>query len=111
MRVMSWLLNFQQHSMKSKKLRGDLNRSISTQGCIWNCVSVIDGYHLQIQTPSRKEVSNVQSFFSGHYQTHGMNIQGACDHHCCFTFLGVAGPGVMGDRDAIKQYGKVGIVG
>jgi hypothetical protein len=30
--------------------------TISTQGCIWNCVSVIDGYHLQIQTPSKNEV-------------------------------------------------------
>ncbi len=77
--------------------------TISTQGCIWNCVSVIDGYHLQIQTPSKNEVRNVQSFFSGHYQTHGLNIQAACDHNCCFTFLGVAGPGVMGDRDAINM--------
>ena len=77
--------------------------SISTQGCIWNCISVIDGYHLQTQTPSKREVNNVRFFFSGHYQMHGMNIQGACDHHCRFTFLGVAGPGVMGDRDAINM--------
>jgi hypothetical protein len=77
--------------------------SISTQQCIWNCVSVIDGYHLQIQTPSKREVKNVRSFFSGHFQTHGLNIQGACDHHCRFTFLGVAGPGVMGDRNAISM--------
>ncbi len=77
--------------------------TISTQGCIWNCVSVIDGYLLQIQTPSKNEVKNVKSFFSGHYQTHGLNIQAACDHHCRFTFLGVAGPGVMGDRDAINM--------
>jgi hypothetical protein len=78
-------------------------QTISSQGCIWNCVSVVDGYHLQIQTPSKTEVRNVRSFFSGHYQTYGLNIQAACDHHCRFTFLGVAGPGVMGDRDAINQ--------
>ena len=76
--------------------------TISTQRCIWNCVSVIDGYLLRTQTPSKKEVNNVRSFFSGHYQTHGLNIQAACEHHCRFTFLGVAGPGVMGDRDAIN---------
>jgi hypothetical protein len=75
--------------------------SISTQGCIWNCVSVADGYHLQTQTPSKKEVKNVRSFFSGHYQCYGVNVQAACDHHCRFTFLGVAAPGVTGDRDAI----------
>lgn len=77
--------------------------SISSQGCIWNCVSVIDGYHLQIKAPSKSEVKNVKSFFSGHYQTHGINIQAACDHNCRFQFIGVAGPGVMGDRDAINQ--------
>jgi hypothetical protein len=35
-------------------------QSISTQGCIWNCVAVVDGYHLQITTPSRKEAKNVR---------------------------------------------------
>ena len=34
---------------------------------------------------------------SGHYQAYGVNVQAACDHHCQFTFIGVAGPGVMGD--------------
>ena len=77
--------------------------TISSQGCIWNCVAVIDGYHLQMRTPSKKEVKNVKSFFSGHYRTHGVNIQAACDHSCCFVFIGVAGPGVMGDRDAVNQ--------
>ena len=77
--------------------------SISSQGCIWNCVSAIDGYHLQIKAPSKSEVKNVRSFFSGHYQTYGLNIQAACNHNCRFQFIGVAGPGVMGDRDAIKQ--------
>ena len=77
--------------------------SISSQGCIWNCVAVFDGYHLQIRPPSKSEVNNIKSFFSGHYQTYGRNIQAACDHNCRFLFIGVAGPGVMGDRDAIKQ--------
>jgi hypothetical protein len=78
-------------------------KSRSSNQCIQNCVSVIDGYHLGIQTPSKKEVKNVRSFFSGHYQTYGVNVQAACDHNCCFTFIGVAGPGVMGDRDAVKM--------
>jgi DDE superfamily endonuclease len=78
-------------------------QSISQQGCIWNCVAVVDGYHLQIQTPSKKEARNVKSFFSGHYQTYGVNVQASCDHNCKFSFLGVAGPGVLGDREAINQ--------
>jgi hypothetical protein len=41
-------------------------QSINQQSCIWNCVAVLDGYHLQIQTPSTTEARNVRSFFSGH---------------------------------------------
>ena len=77
--------------------------SISSQGCIWNCFAVIDGYHHQIRPPSKSEVNNIKSFFSGHYQTYELNIQTACDRYCRFLFIEVAGPGVMGDRDAIKQ--------
>jgi hypothetical protein len=79
--------------------------SVSTGGCISNCVTVIDGYHLAIQTPPKKEAKNVQSFFSGHYQSYGVNIQAACDHNCRFQFIGVGGPGVMSDRDAINESG------
>ena len=65
--------------------------------CLGECVAVLDQYHLQTTTPSKKEVHNVWSYFSGQYQTYGVNIQAACDHNCCFLFISVAGPGVMGD--------------
>ena len=45
------------------------------------------------------------SYFSGHYQTYGVNIQATCDHNCHFLFIGVAGLGVMGDRQAIHECG------
>ena len=47
----------------------------------------------------------MQSYFSGHYQTYGVNIQAACDHNCRFLFIGVTGPGVMGDQQAIHECG------
>lgn len=78
-------------------------RSISNREAIDTCVCAVDGYHLQIRVPSKKEVANVRSFYSGHYRTYGMNVQGACDHESRFVFLGVAGPGVLGDRDALFQ--------
>ena len=71
--------------------------SISTNHALRDCVAVLDGYHLQTITPAKKEVHNVQSYFSGHYQTYGVNIQAACDHNCRFLFIGAAGPGIMGD--------------
>lgn len=85
-------------------------KGISDQGCIDNCVCAVDGYHLQIETPWKSEVFNQRSYFSGHYQTHGVNIQAACDHLCRFVFLGVAGPGSMGDRDAVERCGLYSMI-
>ena len=79
--------------------------SIRTNCALHECVAVLDGYHLQTTTPSKKEVHNVWSYFSGHYQTYRVNIQTVCDHNCCFLFIGVAGPGVMGDRHAVVECG------
>ena len=75
--------------------------SISTNHALHECVAVLDGYHLPMTTPSKKEVHNVWSYFSGHYQTYRVNIQAACDHNCCFLFIGVTGPGVMADQQAV----------
>jgi hypothetical protein len=49
--------------------------SVSQDGAINNCVGVVDGYLLRIKVPSKREVKNVRSFFSGHYQCYGVNIQ------------------------------------
>lgn len=75
---------------------------ISYGRAITNCVSVHDGYLLEIITPPRT-VGNVRSYFSGHYQCYGLNIQASCDSKCRFTYIAVAGPGVMADRDAVSQ--------
>ena len=69
------------------------------------CVAVLNGYHMAITTPPKKEVHNVKSYLSGHYQTYGINIQVVCNHNCHFLFIGVGGPGVMGDREAVKESG------
>lgn len=77
--------------------------SVSTEGVIKNCAGVVDGYLLRIRVPAKDEVKNVRSFFSGHYQCYGVNIQAAADHHSRFIHYSFAAPGVTGDRDAIKQ--------
>jgi DDE superfamily endonuclease len=48
-------------------------------------------------------VGNVRSYYSGHYQAYGCNIQAACDLHLRFSFIALDGPGVMPDRDALKE--------
>jgi hypothetical protein len=84
--------------------------SISTEGAIFNCAGVVDGYLMRCRVPSKNEVKNVRSFFSGHYQCYGVNIQAAADHHCRFIHFAFAAPGVTGDRDAIKQCSLYGLV-
>jgi hypothetical protein len=79
--------------------------SISHRGIIKNCVGVLDGYLLAIVTPRKSQAKNVRSYFSGHYQKYGINIQACCDAHCRFTFLGIGGPGVTKDRTAVKESG------
>ena len=84
--------------------------SISTNRVMTECVAVLNGYHMEIVTPPKNEVHNVKSYFSGHYQTYGINIQVMCDHNCHFLFIGVGGPGVMGDREAVKESGLYDLV-
>jgi DDE superfamily endonuclease len=78
-------------------------QSISYKGAITNCIGVIDGYLLRINTPTRSDAGNVRSYFSGHYQCHGINVQAICDHHSRFTFVSIAAPGSVNDRDAIQE--------
>jgi DDE superfamily endonuclease len=84
--------------------------SISTDNAIHNCAGVVDGYLMRCRVPAKKEVKNVRSFFSGHYQCYGVNIQAASDHLCRFIHFAFAAPGVTGDRDAIKQCSLHGLI-
>jgi DDE superfamily endonuclease len=83
---------------------------ISYDGVVSNCVGALDGYLLPIVTPWKQHAKNVRSYFSGHYQKYGVNIQACCDAHCRFTFVGVGGPGVTKDRTAIKDSGLYDLV-
>ena len=65
--------------------------------------TAFDGYLLKIYTPTRAAAGNVRSYFSGHYQCYGMNVQAVCDSKCRFIFFGVASPGSTNDRQAIKE--------
>jgi len=84
--------------------------AVGTDSVISNCVGVVDGCLLRITTPRRTEAKNVRSFFSGHYKCCGVNTQAAADHHSRFTYIAMAGPGVTGDRDAIKEVSLFGLV-
>jgi len=77
--------------------------SLSTQAAIKGCVACLDGYLLQIKVPSSTETGNVKAYFSGYYQTYGINVQAACDHKCRFVYAAVATPGGANDIAAIRK--------
>jgi len=77
--------------------------SVSYGGAITNCIGVVDGFLLKIVTPPSGIVGNVRSYFSGHYQCYGVNVQAVSDHLSRFIYFAVAGPGVLGDNLAMKE--------
>jgi len=60
--------------------------ALSSHGAIKGCVACLDGYLLQIKVPAKVETGNVKAYFSGHYQTSGINVHATCDHQCRFKF-------------------------
>ena len=78
-------------------------RALSTKEVINGCVGCVDGLLLKVRTPSSKEVGNVKAFFSGHYQTYGINVQAACDSKCRFISVCVAAPGGCNDIAAFRK--------
>lgn len=70
-----------------------------------NVVGALDGYLVNINCPKKKIGRNVRSYFSGHYQRYGINMQACCDSDLKYTYMGVGGPGVIKDRMGIKESG------
>jgi hypothetical protein len=68
---------------------------VSINESITNCVGAIDGYLLSIDVPHREPAGNVRTYFSGHYQRYGINIQASCDANCIFNYFELCGPVVV----------------
>ena len=85
-------------------------RNISSNGVIDGCIACVDGILLKVQTPAATEVGNVKAFFSGHYQTHGINVQAACDSNCKFVSVCNAAPAGSNDIAAFRKTPLAGIV-
>jgi DDE superfamily endonuclease len=85
--------------------------SISQGEAIVNCVGAIDGYLLHTEAPPKSLVENMKSYFSGHYQRYGVNVQACCDHLSRFTYIAVAGPSVMNNNQAINEVDLAALIG
>lgn len=78
-------------------------QSISTQGVIRGCVGAIGGWLCPNIVPPCAVVGNVLSYFSGHYQRYGVNIQAVVDHLCRFIYIAVAAPGSQPNINALNR--------
>ena len=68
------------------------------------CLGGLDGMLQPCQCPSRDEAQgNQNGYYSGHYQTHGLNCQGMCDSFLRFPFFAVAAPGKEPDQSALDR--------
>jgi len=54
----------------------------STGGVLNGCVAALDGWLCRICVPSVRETNRITSYFSGHYQCYGLNVQATCDANC-----------------------------
>ena len=77
--------------------------SLTTQAAIKGCVACMVGYLLQIKVPSSSETGNVKAYFSGHYQTYGINVQAACNHKCMLAYAAIAASGGAYDIAAFTK--------
>jgi hypothetical protein len=66
-------------------------------------ISCIDGWLCEIQAPKSSETDNVAKFFSGHYQTFGINVQAGCDANCVFNYVSITCPGGTNDCVAYEE--------
>ena len=63
-------------------------------------VGAVDGWLPFITSPS---VPNQADYFSGHYQTHGLNVQAMCRPDLTFDYICVAGPGKTNDNRTMDR--------
>jgi DDE superfamily endonuclease len=77
--------------------------AISRGKAIANCVSAIDRFLLEIGAPPRISLVMFEATTLGTTNDMVLILQACCDHLLHFTYIAVAGPGVMNDNQSIHQ--------
>ena len=96
-------LVFPQTTEEIKKAKRSFKKK-SSNGIHPGCIGAIDGFLAKIKCPTMKECNmNPKSYYSGHYSTHGLNVQAVCDVRCRFIFFAVAAPGSTANQTAFEK--------
>ena len=67
------------------------------------CVGFIDGFFQHCNRPTKKEVANVLSYYSGHYKSYRLNCQACVRSDLQFMYFGVVSPGSTNDNILYTQ--------
>ncbi|KAL7545661.1 hypothetical protein ACHAWF_009009 [Thalassiosira exigua] len=70
----------------------------SYDGLLHGNVLALDGFFQRTNMPTRKEATNVLSYYSGHYESYGINCQAAIQSDLQFMYFGVISPGSTNDN-------------
>jgi hypothetical protein len=81
-----WETIYRQYKMKS------------TNEIMAGCVGALDGFFQRTNKPTNKEVNNVLAYYSGHYESYGMNCQACVKPDLQFMYFGVVTPGSTNDN-------------
>ena len=81
----------------------EFSEKSESNGLFNGCVGAIDGWLCTTCQPIDPDITNKRSYYSGHYQKFGLNIQAVCDSWLRFLYFGVSAPGRTNDaRDFLK---------
>ena len=79
------------------KLNQDWKKKSSNE-IIAGCVGALDGFFQCMNKPTKKEASNQKSYYSGHYESFGLNCQAMVSSDLQFLYFGVVSPGSTNDN-------------
>ena len=72
----------------------------SSNEIIAGCVTAFDGFFQRCNKPTKKETRNTLAYYSGHYESYGVNCQACVRADLCFIYFGVVAPGSTNDNIA-----------
>jgi hypothetical protein len=78
--------------------------SLNSHGILNGCVAALDGWLCHIHAHPATEVEKEKSYFSGHYQCYGLNVQATCDVSCHFISLSALCLGSTSESKAFMSH-------
>ncbi|KAL7524820.1 hypothetical protein ACHAXR_000731 [Thalassiosira sp. AJA248-18] len=85
----------QEWSQRNHEFRSKSTHEIMSGACM-----AVDGFFQRSNKPTKREVANQLAYYSGHYESYGLNSQAACFADLSFGYFGTVAPGQANDHIA-----------